>query len=60
MINNLICFVFFFVDNIYIYIYKNISKYLYNTVGTTEIKACGDMNPVRDSAQEAHKSLAYG
>ena len=29
----------------------------HNTVGTTEIYACGDMNPVRDSAQEAHKSL---
>ena len=31
-----------------------------NTAGTAEIHACGDMNPVRDSAQEAHKSLAYG
>ena len=29
----------------------------HNTVGTAEINACGDMNPVRDSAQEAHKSL---
>ena len=27
----------------------------YNTAGTAEIHACGDMNPVRDSAQEAHK-----
>ena len=32
----------------------------HNTVGTTEIYACGDMNPVRDSAQEAHKSLVCG
>ena len=32
----------------------------HNTAGTAEIHACGDMNPVRDSAQEAHKSLAYG
>ena len=29
----------------------------HNTAGTAEINACGDMNPVRDSAQEAHKSL---
>ena len=29
----------------------------HNTAGTAEIYACGDMNPVRDSAQEAHKSL---
>ena len=29
----------------------------HNTVGTTEIYACGDMKPVRDSAQEAHKFL---
>ena len=28
-----------------------------NTAGTAEIHACGDMNPVRDSAQEAHKHL---
>ena len=31
----------------------------HNTTGTAEIHACGDMNPIRDSAQEAHKSLAY-
>ena len=31
-----------------------------NTVGTTEIYACGDMNPVTDSAQEAHESLVRG
>jgi putative transposase len=31
-----------------------------NTAGTAEIHACGDMNPVRDSAQEAHKSLVCG
>ena len=29
----------------------------YNTAGTAEIHACGDMNPVRDSAQETHKYL---
>ena len=32
----------------------------HNTAGTAEINACGDMNPVRDSAQETLKSLAYG
>ena len=32
----------------------------HNTAGTAEIHACGDMNPVRDSAQEAHKSLVCG
>ena len=32
----------------------------HNTAGTAEIYACGDMNPVRDSAQEAHKSLVCG
>ena len=31
-----------------------------NTAGTAEINACGDMKPVRDSAQDAHKYLAYG
>ena len=39
---------------------NNIKKFAFcknNTVGTTEIYACGDMNPVTDSAQEAHKSL---
>ena len=35
-------------------------KQRHNTAGTAEINACGDMNPVRDSAQEVHKSLAYG
>ena len=30
-----------------------------NTAGTAEIHACGDMNPVRDSAQEAYKYLDY-
>ena len=29
----------------------------HNTAGTAEIYACGDMKPVRDSAQEAHKPL---
>ena len=33
---------------------------IHNTAGTAEIHACGDMNPVRDSAQEAHKSLICG
>ena len=32
----------------------------HNTAGTAEIHDCGDMNPVRDSAQEAHKSLVCG
>ena len=32
----------------------------HNTAGTAEIYACGDMNPVRDSAQEAHKPLVCG
>ena len=39
---------------------NNIKKFAFcknNTVGTTEIYACGDMNPVTDSAQEANKSL---
>ena len=39
---------------------NNIKKFAFcknSTVGTTEIYACGDMNPVTDSAQEAHKSL---
>ena len=31
-----------------------------NTAGTAEIHACGDMKPVGDSAQEAHKSLVCG
>ena len=32
----------------------------HNTAGTAEIHACGDMKPVRDSAQEAHKPLVCG
>ena len=32
----------------------------HNTAGTAEINACGDMNLVRDSAQEAYKSLVCG
>lgn len=42
---------------------NNIKKFAFcknNTVGTTEIYACGDMNPVTDSAQEANKSLVCG
>lgn len=42
---------------------NNIKKFAFcknNTVGTTEINACGDMNLVTDSAQEAHKYLVYG
>ena len=42
---------------------NNIKKFAFcknNTVGTTEIHACGDMNPVTGSAQEAHKSLVCG
>lgn len=42
---------------------NNIKKFAFcknNTVGTTEIHACGDMSPVTDSAQEAHKSLVCG
>jgi hypothetical protein len=35
-------------------------KKIYNTAGTAEIYASGDMNPVRDSAQEAHESLVCG
>jgi hypothetical protein len=31
-----------------------------NTVGTTEIYACGDMSEVTHSAQEAHESLVRG
>lgn len=39
---------------------NNIKKFAFcknNTVGTTEIHACRDMNPVTDSAQEVHESL---
>jgi len=39
---------------------NNIRKFAFcknNTVGTTEINACGDMNLITDSAQETHKSL---
>ena len=42
---------------------NNIKRFAFHnlhTVGTTEIYACGDMNPVTDSAQEAHKSLVRG
>lgn len=42
---------------------NNIKKFAFcknNTVGTTEINACGDMNLVTESAQEAHKSLVCG
>ena len=35
-------------------------KKIHNTTGTAEIHACGDMNPVRDSAQETHKFLVCG
>lgn len=41
---------------------NNIKKFAFcknNTVGTTEINACGDMILVTDSAQEIHKSLVY-
>ena len=39
---------------------NNIKKFAFcknNTVGTTEIHACGDMNCISGSAQEAHESL---
>ena len=39
---------------------NNIKKFAFcknNTVGTTEINACGDMSLITDSAQEAHKFL---
>lgn len=39
---------------------NNIKKFAFcknNTVGTTEIYACGDMNPVTDSAQETYRFL---
>ena len=39
---------------------NNIKKFAFcknNTVGTTEINACGDMNCISDSAQEANESL---
>lgn len=42
---------------------NNIKKFAFcknNTVGTTEINACGDMNCVSDSAQEAHEFLVCG
>ena len=42
---------------------NNIKKFAFcknNTVGTTGINACGDMNLVTDSAQEAQKSLVCG
>jgi len=42
---------------VYICIVDNQDLY---TAGTVEIHACGDMNPVRDSAQEAYTYLDYG
>lgn len=42
---------------------NNIKKFAFcknNTVGTTEINACGDMNCISGSAQESHKSLVCG
>ena len=42
-------------NNIKRFAFRNI-----NTVGTTEIHACGDMSGVTHSAQEAHKSLVRG
>ena len=42
-------------NNIKRFAFRNI-----NTVGTTEIHACGDMSGVTHSAQEAHKSSVCG
>jgi len=42
-------------NNIKRFAFRNI-----NTVGTTEIYACGDMSGVIHSAQEAHESLVRG
>ena len=42
-------------NNIKRFAFRNI-----NTVGTTEIHACGDMSEVTHSAQEAHKSSVCG
>ena len=42
-------------NNIKRFAFRNI-----NTVGTTEIHACGDMSGVTHSAQEAHESLVRG
>lgn len=42
-------------NNIKRFAFRNI-----NTAGTVEIHACGDMNGVACSAQEAHESLARG
>ena len=42
---------------------NNIKRFAFrkiNTVGTTEIHACGDMSGVTHSAQEAHKSSVCG
>ena len=42
---------------------NNIKKFAFcknNTAGTAGIYACGDMNCISDSAQEAHKSLVCG
>ena len=41
----------------------NIKRFAFrniNTVGATEIHACGDMSGVTHSAQEAHESLVRG
>ncbi len=41
----------------------NIKRFAFrniNTVGATEIHACGDMSGVTHSAQEAHKSSVCG
>ena len=42
-------------NNIKRFAFRNI-----NTVGATEIHACGDMSGVTHSAQEAHKSSVCG
>jgi len=42
-------------NNIKRFAFRNI-----NTVGATEIHACGDMSGVTYSAQEAHKSSVCG
>ena len=42
---------------------NNIKRFAFcknNTAGTVEINACGDMTYNSESAQEAHRSLAYG
>ena len=42
-------------NNIKRFAFRNI-----NTVGTTEIYACGDMSKDTCAAHEAHESLAHG